>query len=247
MQTMASQKKKTEFSDLPHERLESMREAGDMILECQRVLGNTNQNIVSELLRFTDEFLEWNHLPEKDVHDTHSHAQYYFHAHPKTDDPEYIHNPEHGHFHTFLRAKGMKDDMAPLPVQDMDPKQSINDMLSHIVGIGMDEYGRPINLFTTNRWVTGETWYKAEDVIRMLDLFEIDHAWPSWPVNLWVSSMIRLFRPQIETLLFERDKTAENWIKKHPDQNAYEDRDLEVMSFCPIDIEQQIQLIEEAL
>ena len=33
----------------------------------------------------------------------------------------------------------------------------------------MDGWGEPIGLFATNRWVTGETWYPAGAVIRMLD------------------------------------------------------------------------------
>ena len=47
----------------------------------------------------------------------------------------------------------------------------------------MDSTGLPIRLLSTNRWVTGEAWYRADDVCKLLDLFEIDHAQPSWPVN----------------------------------------------------------------
>ena len=52
----------------------------------------------------------------------------------------------------------------------------------------------------TNRWVTAEAWYKAEDVIAMLEQFKMDHGFPSWPVNLMISEMLVLFRPQIEGL-----------------------------------------------
>jgi hypothetical protein len=71
----------------------------------------------------------------------------------------------------------------------------------------MDAYGWPIGLFTTNRWVTNQTWYSAADTIRMLDRFLIDHAYPSWPVNRWISAMFRLFRPQIVELLERRDQS----------------------------------------
>ncbi len=234
---------KIDFSGLPAEQIEAMRESGEMILECQRVLRNTEQNIVGELLRFTDEFLEWNHLPEKDVHDKNSHGQYYYHTHTKGYNDNTAHDDEHGHFHIFLRAKGMPDNIRPLKVPDLDPNKSVSDMLSHIIGIGMDSYGVPIKIFTVNRWVTGETWYKAADVIRMLDIFEIDHAYPSWPVNLWVTNMLRLFRPQIEQLLLERDEAVKGWIASHPDENVYEDRKLELTSWCPVNIAEQISAL----
>lgn len=63
----------------------------------------------------------------------------------------------------------------------------------------------PIGLFTTNRWVTGEAWYRASDIIAMLDIFCIDHAYPSWPVNIWLTNLLLLFRPQVEWLLMRRD------------------------------------------
>jgi len=237
-------------SDMSHfdrTALQTMRDAGAMVLECRRVLGNAQQNVVSDLIRFTDDFKEWNHLPENDVHDHQSHSQYYYHTHSKLDDPGYTHNAEHGHFHTFLRANGVPKDIKPAPLDPHTDSRAETDPVSHIVGIGMDGYGVPVNLFTTNRWVTKETWYKAQDVIRLLDLYEIDHAWPSWPVNLWVTNMLRLFRPQIETLLMLRDRKIEEWHLRHPGRDIFEDRELEVTSSCSINIEEQIAAIKQAL
>jgi len=227
--------------------LQSMHDSGAMVLECQRVLANAGYNVVNELTRFTENFTEWEHLPEKDVHDHQTHSQYYYHVHPKSDDQNYIHNSEHGHFHTFLRAKGMPSDVKPASLDPHTDSKADCDPVSHIVGIGMDSYGQPINLFTTNRWVTKETWHGAQDIISMLDLYEIDHSWPSWPVNLWVTNMLRLFRPQIEELLMVRDRKIGEWCATHSDKDIFEDRELEVTSFCPINIEEQISAIEQAL
>ncbi|MBI1216646.1 MAG: hypothetical protein GC185_12615 [Alphaproteobacteria bacterium] len=223
------------------EALQEMRDAGAMIMECQRVLLNARQNIVSELIRFTGNFREWDHLPEQDVHDHQSHSQYYYHTHAKSTDPDYPHNAEHGHFHVFLREKGMPLGIKPSPFHRPQKKA---DPVSHIVGIIMDDYGVPTGLFTTNRWVTNETWYKAEDVIKMMKRYEIDHTFPSWPVNLWVTNMLRLFRPQIETLLTMRDKTIENWKSRMPNTDILENRDLEVTSMCTISIADQIETVD---
>ena len=101
----------------------------------------------------------------------------------------------------------MPSGISPAPLPDYAPPGDANDALSHLVAISMDKYGLPIKLFTTNRWVTGETWYRAPDVVAMLDRFEMDLAQPSWPVNRWLTAMVRLFRPQIASLLDERDRT----------------------------------------
>jgi hypothetical protein len=121
------------------------------------------------------------------------------------------------------------------------------DILSHLIGISMDAYGFPIRLFTTNRWVTGEVWYRADDVITMLDLFVIDHANPSWPVNRWVSGMIRLFQPEIADLVIERDATIERWREQHTDEDVFEDRELDATSALDISVEDQVAALEKAL
>ncbi|HAT35836.1 MAG TPA: hypothetical protein DCS82_08980, partial [Rhodospirillaceae bacterium] len=173
-----------------------------------------------------------------DVYDSTSHSQYYYHAHPPDERPG-----EHGHFHTFLRPSGMPEGMSPVPLEDFEPPEKPDDALSHLVAISMENRGLPTKLFTTNRWVTDETWYRAEDVQKMIGLFEIDHAQPSWPVNLWISNMMILFRPQITVLLEERDACIADWQKKYPDRNAFKDHELEVTSEVDIDIDAQMGAI----
>ncbi len=227
---------------LPRERLEDMLDAGLEVVECHRVLAKTRDNIVGELLREAGTFYEWNHYPEGDVYDPETHSQYYYHAHPKGTRFD-----EHGHFHTFVRPRGMPPGIAPAPVPDFVPPEDDNDALSHLVAISMDPHGLPQRLFTTNRWVTGEVWYAADDVCRLLDCFLIDHARPSWPVNRWISAMFRLFRPEMEALLRERDRAVARWREAHPGENVYEDRNLEVTSVMRIDVDTQIARVRDAL
>jgi hypothetical protein len=218
-----------------------MAKAGAEVRECLRVLGKTGDNLVGEILRGQGTFYEWNHYPDGDVYDRETHAQYYYHAHPKDDRPS-----EHGHFHTFLRARGMAPGMRPLQIPGA-PMAAGNDVLSHLIAISMDSAGLPIGLFTTNRWVTGETWFAAEDVTLMLDRFAIDHARPSWPVNRWITAMMRLFRPEIAELLRKRDRAVADWAARHPGEDVYEDRRLEVTSQLKISIDDQIRAVEQAL
>ena len=228
-----------DLGKLPRARLEAMRAAGAEVLECLRVLDKANLDLVGEVLRGQGTFYELEHYPADDVFDRDTHAQYYYHAHRGAG--------EHGHFHTFLRAPGMPEGAAPVPYSGDEVWPQGDESISHLIAISMDAFGRPIGLFAVNRWVSAEAWYSAEDVIRMLDRFAIDHAFPSWPVNRWIGAMLQLFRPQIEALVRHRDAVIEAWRRAHPDSDVFEDRRLDVTGEFSISIETQIAAVDAAL
>lgn len=232
-----------DLGGLPRDELEAMAEAGREVRACQRALAKTGDTVVGELLRGHETVYEWRHYPNGDVYDAEFHAQYYYHCHPEEERRD----GEHGHFHTFLRPLGMPPGVEPAPLPDFVPPDGLNDALSHLVGVAMNGAGEAVRLFTTNRWVTGETWYAADDVVRMLDGFVIDHARPSWPANRWITALVRLFRPQIVTLLMQRDAALARWAEARGDAYVYEDRDLEVASELPISVSQQIAAVDLAL
>ena len=131
-----------DWDAVPTGELQAMRDAGERILECYWVLAKTNDNIVGELLKGEGTFYEWNHYPDGDVFDNESHSQYYYHAHPAEERPG-----EHGHFHVFLRPKGMPAGIAPAKVADFEPPDDPDDALCHLAAISMDPKGFPIKLF----------------------------------------------------------------------------------------------------
>lgn len=206
----------------------------EIIEHCYRLLGKTGSNVVWEILRQSEVFLEWNHYPKGDVFDKASQCQYYYHTHP----PSEHRLPEHGHFHLFMRPKGIPPQCQPTPIpsETTAPKTS-EAAPCHLIAISMDRFGKPIRLFTTNRWVTGETWYPAEAICAMIDCFIIDHTYPSWPTNLWLSALIRWFAPEIKQLIYQRDEVVANWQKALPSECIYENRNLEVISHMDIAIE----------
>ncbi len=226
-----------EFDD---ETLERMLAAGAEINECYRVLRKFNANIVGELLKGQGDFIQLNHYPKGDVFDPETFSQYYYHSHRGIPG-------EHGHFHTFMRAGGMHQGVEPVPYDGDVEWPRGKDALAHLVSISMDKQGYPIGLFATNRWVTAEAWYKAEDVIGMIDGFLMDHAYPSWPVNRWISAMFELFRPQIESLIRHRDPEIEQWQKDHPDVDVFEDRTLELTGYIYISVDKQLEKVRAAM
>jgi hypothetical protein len=135
----------------------------------------------------------------------------------------------------------------PVPYKGKEKWPKGDDALCHLVAIAMDDFGFPIGLFTTNRWVTAEAWYKADDVIPMLDNFNIDHAFPSWPVNRWLTGMVALFQPQICDLVRERDRAVAQWQLTHAGKDVYEDRDLELTSEVDVSVDDQIAALRTSL
>jgi hypothetical protein len=231
--------------------IEQMVSAAAVIGDCRCELAARNGNVISEVLAETL-VSEWRHYPDGEVYDPKSHAQYFYHTHPVSGRPV----REHGHFHTFLRADGMPVGAAPLilpeiavanvpalPPQAAPLKHGTREEVSHLVAIAVDSRGEPIRLFTTNRWVTGETWYRADDVIGMLDRFAISEIEPSETLNRWISAILRLFRPQIAALLRVRDENIMAWRRRHRTY-VFEDPALEITSSVDISLGAQLAFLD---
>ena len=76
-------------------------------------------------------------------------------------------------------------------------------------------------------------------------LLESTQAIP-WRID-WEAMRFSYIGPQIERLLIERDQIVAAWKKAHPDTNAYEDRDLELISEIVISIDDQVKAVTKAL
>jgi Domain of unknown function (DUF6969) len=229
---------KVKFNQLARERLEDMAAAGEDIEKCYRYLHKANANIVGQVIANQGTFYEMDHYPDGDVYDDDSHGQYYYHSHR---------DGEHGHFHTFLRSKGMPEHVKPLPYDGEGAHPLGDDALCHLIAISMSNPGFPISLFTTNKWVTGESWYSAEDTNSLLQHFAIEHVFPCLAVNQWIGAILKLFTPQIELLVLERDRSVADWANKHANEDVYEDRNLEITSSISIDVKKQIAAVNRAL
>jgi hypothetical protein len=226
-----------DLAALPRARLAAMHEAAREILESRRVLAKGGLDIVGEVLRGQGTFYENDHYPANDVYDTETQAQYYYHAHRAG---------EHGHFHTFMRRAGMPSGVAPRDWRHAEPWPEGDEALAHLIAISMNADGEATGLFAPNRWVAGDTWYAARDVIAMLDGFKVDHAYPSWPVNRWLSAMFVLYRPHIEALLLARDDAIAAWRARLPLEDVLERRDIEVLSYLPISVDDTIAELDAA-
>jgi hypothetical protein len=224
--------------------------AAAIIRECRRELAAHGSNVVREILGRAGVIEDWRHYPAGDGYDPVSHAQYFYHRHPADE------LREHGHFHLFLRAEGMSEDTLPLllpeaaianlptPPQAAPSKRGTRDEVSHLVAIAVDHDGEPVRLFTTNRWVTGETWYRADDVVRMLDGFTLEAAEPVGLINAWLGAMVRLYQPEIAMLLRERDRIVMDPRRQRRRVDVFEDPRLEVTSSLAIDLAARLAAVD---
>ena len=230
-------------------------DAAAVLCDCRQVLAARGSTILDEATEGAVDIAAWRRFPEGEVYDPASHAQYFYHCHSAPAEGSPAGRDEHGHFHLFLRAEGVPTGItplllpelaianAPLPRQSAPLKRGGRDEVVHLVAIAIDGHGEPIRLFTTNRWVTGETWYRADDVIRMLDRFQVEAAGVSAVLNRWLGAMVRLFKPEITVLLRNRDKTVTDWRWRRR-TNVFEDPRLEITSNFEIDLDARLGAVE---
>jgi len=235
-------------------------EAAATLRECREALAARGRSLVEETSGVgAGEVADWRHYPEGEVYDPASHAQFFYHRHPGAAARAPANAAEHGHFHLFLRGEGIPRGMtplllpeiavanAPLPPQSAPLKRGSRDEVCHVVAIAVDVRGEPVRLFTTNRWVTGETWYRADDVIGMLDRVRFGPGVFPALVGRWIEALVRLFQPEIAVLLRNRDKAVMDWRWRWPRSNVFEDSRFEVPSSFEIDLEARLASVEGRL
>ncbi len=230
------------LTELNRDALLAMYDAAAEATACLAALAKIGLNPVTAVLGGATAVEEWAHYPQGDVIDPITHSQFYYHAHVSGERVD----REHGHFHAFVRAKQTCAELQPVNWADgISPDDAA--AVTHLVGLSTDASGRAIRLFTTNRWVTGEVWYDAASVIRMLDRFDMTTREPCYDLNRWLTAVIAMFRPQIEVLIRARDVRLMQFAAENPGCDVYEDRELQVTSAMPVDFLTQIGAIEAAL
>jgi hypothetical protein len=232
-------------------------EAAETLRDCRAALAARGSTVIREVHGVAVAgMVDWLHYPEGEVYDPGSHAQYFYHRHSAPTRTRQAARMEHGHFHLFLRGEGMPAGITPLVAPELAvanapaPRQSAplklgsRDEVCHLVALAVDLDGEPLRLFTTNRWVTGETWYRADDVIRMLDRFRLRTERPSALLNRWLGALVGLFQPEIATLLKDRDQAIleQRWRWRG---DVLEDPRLEIPSSIAIDLAARLAAVKD--
>lgn len=110
--------------------------------------------------------------------------------------------------------------------------------VTHVAGLSIDHAGIPMAWFVTNKWVTDEFLYPADEVIARLDRYDVDGTPEDQLANRLLTAMVTLYREEIADLLRKRDKALMRLVGEHG-PSAF-DAGNAVLASCPIDLDQKI-------
>lgn len=162
----------------------------------------------------------WQHWPPGDAHDPDAGFRWYYHGHPDAGRTR----GEHGHFHLFADTRCGHD-------------------VSHLLAISVTPLGLPCGLFAPNRWVTGEHWLSAAQVVPRLRRFGLHTPVELAPVHRWLRLLLQAFAPQAEAILRARDaRLAE--LQQRLTSDVFEDRRVAVLSRCRVGLHEQARLLD---
>jgi hypothetical protein len=93
--------------------------------------------------------------------------------------------------------------------------------------------------------VTAEIWYDAHHLPNFIKRFKMTLTDDPYLQTLdqWVDAMLHLFSPQIAWLHHQRDAVIAHHTSLNPDNNVYEDEEIEELSEIRIDLKAQIEWI----
>lgn len=227
----------THWAQLSDNELQSMHLAASSLEHWQDVLRKTGDTVVTELLRGVEK-LDFDAVyPEDTVQDFESFSQYYFHTHMERSN-------EYGHIHTYAMSQALPewaDCLEPAMLGDHEDPSRTH---CHLVAISVDNAGNPTKLFTINHWSAHEARYDLNVMRHMLNAFDVGHAVPSYPVNRWVSAILRLFNPQIMKLFADREKALSELQQQEPGISAAQNESMDVTSQTDVSMEKQIRCIK---
>ena len=222
----------------PWRKARLLKQAELLLTAQHQIINNTSNSILHYTLQKNEQHARLSHYPKGDRIDRASGAQYFYHCHR-----ENFESTEHGHFHCFIRYKHIPKYVKPAQIVDWD--KHIDNPMTHIVAIAMNNLGQPIRLFTVNRWISCEIWYDARHANKLINLYQFSLTDdPYWQVlDQWVNAMIHLFAPQIAWLYTERDSAVFAHQQANPGESVYENEAFEELSSINIDLNQQINWI----
>jgi hypothetical protein len=217
---------------------ERLLACAEIMLQAEKqMLSSDGQHILHYTLKNNPKHTKKIHYPRGDRIDKKTGAQYFYHCHRENYAEE-----EHGHFHCFMRYPNIPKHIKPSALPDWD--KHIDNPMTHIIAISISRYGKPIRLFTVNRWVSSEIWYDAEHTPQLLSQFKMtltdDPYW--YVLDQWIEALIQVFSPQITWLQHARDAYVKQKQTTEKSEHAvYHNRAISELSEIPINIEKQVQ------
>jgi hypothetical protein len=186
--------------------------AAQRALQRQLRLARQGRSLLHAFMGRSAAFEVWRHYPRHDAIDVSGRWQFYYHAHDRDEPGSARHAQEHGHIHLFARSRSGR--------------------LTHLLGLSLDARGLPLCWFTTNQWVTGEHWQDAPRLQNLLQRLQLRLHGPLAGAALWLSDLVRVYRPALLDLLQQRDEALARHCRRRRQtrEQAWADRRVAVWS-----------------
>jgi Domain of unknown function (DUF6969) len=205
------------------------------LMDCYRELSGTGAHLLDPVLQGSAP-TQWEHYPPDDAISRDSRYQWFYHSHSAADRPG---SAEHGHFHLFARMESCTDTIAAGAEQGFRRTIGATDSerpTGHLICIGMSPVGVPINLFTVNRWVTGDMLLSMSNTLLLLDSMRLDTGYSM--IDSVLMGLLQMYRPEIRALMRKRDATLQGRAGAGP--GTLDDVRVEVLSEVALDIDRRI-------
>ena len=180
------------------------------LIQCISEFSEIDSNPVLSVLP-DDGRVEYDHkYPEPVLNFSDSGIRAYYHCHSWSSPPE----GEHGHFHIFVKTR--------------------DENWTHVAGLSMDSDGQPLQWFTVNHWVTGESW---KDPVEIIDALAAVRESDNWLLTeQWLWQMMRFYFSTLKILLIDRDETLVKFLSCMKRDELFQDREIYILSRHGVDL-----------
>ena len=90
--------------------------------------------------------------------------------------------------------------------------------------------GQPLQWFTVNQWVTGESWNQAKQLEYHLDKLLAKKTPELGLVETWMLAMLEFYRKTVKEILTERDQKIKTFSQDQNNDKALQDRSIYLLS-----------------
>lgn len=122
---------------------------------------------------------------------------------------------EHGHFHIFYQCAA--------------------DDWRHVVALGMDDEGQPLDWFMVNRWVTGGNWFEAAALQAALESLPTGQEDESLAAQ-WLGAMLACYADDLASLAQQRETNLTRIMAAGDETDMLDNREIYELAKLPIDL-----------
>lgn len=94
----------------------------------------------------------------------------------------------------------------------------------------MDNLGQPLQWFTVNHWVTGETWNNTRQLENTLDALLEKNPKGLKLIEKWLLAMLEFYKQSLKEILTERDQEIKTFSQDQKNDIALQDRSIYLLS-----------------